>query len=148
MSYPCRVRISPQVPGRSNICPTIDLHPDANILYASDSIFEILGYSPQEVSGRSAFEYFHPEEIPYARSIHSRGVLLDKAAVLHYARLRSRDGRWVSTECVFSIVHDVLFACISIYRCDIKSESTFIPRVVSYRGTSDLAYHVSVANSK
>lgn len=106
-----------------------DLHPDANILYTSDSIFEILGYSPQEVLGRSAFEYFHPEEIPYARSVHSRGVLLDKAAVLHYARLRSRDGRWVSCECVFSIVHDILFACISIYRCDVKSESTCIPKV-------------------
>jgi PAS domain S-box-containing protein len=123
-----------------------NLHPDANILYASDSIFEILGYSPQEVSGRSAFEYFHPEEIPYARSIHSRGVLLDKAAVLHYARLRSRDGRWVSTECVFSIVHDVLFACISIYRCDMKSERRALaaPQVrrLFSRSPRDPRYHM------
>lgn len=102
-----------------------DLHPDANILYASDSIFEILGYSPQDVINKSAFEFFHPDEIPYARSVHSRGVLLDKAAVLHYARLRSHDGRWVSSECCFSIVHDILFACISIYRRDAKSESMF-----------------------
>ncbi|QPC76424.1 hypothetical protein HYE68_007176 [Fusarium pseudograminearum] len=123
-----------------------NLHPDANILYASDSIFEILGYSPQEVLGRSAFEYFHPEEIPYARSVHSRGVLLDKAAVLHYARLRSRDGRWVSSECVFSIVHDILFACISIYRCDAKSERRALaaPQVrrLFSRSPRDPRYHM------
>ncbi|RGP68332.1 hypothetical protein FLONG3_8204 [Fusarium longipes] len=123
-----------------------NLHPDANILYASDSIFEILGHSPQEVLGRSAFEYFHPEEIPYARSVLSRGVLLDKAAVLHYARLRSRDGRWVSSECVFSIVHDVIFACISIYRCDAKSERRALaaPQVrrLFSRSPRDPRYHM------
>lgn len=122
MSYLCPSLFSPK-PSLTRFHP--DLHPDANILYASDSIFEILGYSPQDVINKSAFEFFHPDEIPYARSVHSRGVLLDKAAVLHYARLRSRDGRWVSSECCFSIVHDILFACISIYRRDAKSESMF-----------------------
>ncbi|KPM36206.1 hypothetical protein AK830_g10376 [Neonectria ditissima] len=99
-----------------------DLTPDANILYASESIVDILGYSPREVLGRSSFDYFHPQEVPFARSVHSRGVLLDKAAVLHYARIRSRDGRWISCECCFTIVHDVLVACTSIYRRGEKSE--------------------------
>lgn len=83
--------------------------------------------------GKSAFDYFHPEEVPYARSVHSRGVLLDKAAVLHYARLRSRDGYWVSSECCFSIVHDILFACISIYKRDAKSESMFAQEALLHR---------------
>ncbi|KAJ3522366.1 hypothetical protein NM208_g12889 [Fusarium decemcellulare] len=99
-----------------------NLAPDANILYASESIIDILGYAPQEVLGRSSFDYFHPDEVPFARSVHSRGVLLDKAAVLHYARILSRDGRWVSCECCFTIVHDVLVACTSIYRRGEKSE--------------------------
>ncbi|CCT73053.1 uncharacterized protein FFB20_10067 [Fusarium fujikuroi] len=123
-----------------------NLHPDANILYASDSIFEILGYSPQDVINKSAFEFFHPDEIPYARSVHSRGVLLDKAAVLHYARLRSHDGRWVSSECCFSIVHDILFACISIYRRDAKSERRALdaPQVrrLFSRSPRDPRYHM------
>ncbi|KAM0266492.1 hypothetical protein ACHAPA_006922 [Fusarium lateritium] len=123
-----------------------NLHPDANILYASDSIFEILGYSPQEVLGKSAFDYFHPEEVPYARSVHSRGVLLDKAAVLHYARLRTRDGYWVSSECCFSIVHDILFACISIYKRDTKSEKRALdaPQVrrLFSRSPRDPRYHM------
>ncbi|KAL1892196.1 hypothetical protein Sste5346_007152 [Sporothrix stenoceras] len=99
-----------------------NLGPDANILFASESIADILGYQPAEVHGKSCFDYFHPEEVPFARSVHSRGVLLDKAAVLHYARILSRDGRWVGCECCFTIVHDVLVACTSIYRRNAKSE--------------------------
>ena len=104
-----------------------DLGPDANILFASESIADILGYQPAEVQGKSCFDYFHPEEVPFARSVHSRGVLLDKAAVLHYARILSRDGRWVGCECCFTIVHDVLVACTSIYRRNAKSESEIFP---------------------
>lgn len=72
--------------------------------------------------GRSVFDFFHPNEVPYARSIHSRGILLDKAASLHYVMVLSADGRWVSCECCFTVVHDVLVACTSIYRQGQKSE--------------------------
>ncbi|KAI3320079.1 hypothetical protein HD806DRAFT_525048 [Xylariaceae sp. AK1471] len=99
-----------------------DLSRDANILFASESVVDILGYQPHEIRGRSCFDYFHPDEIPFARSVHNRGVLLDKAAVLHYARIMSKDGRWVSCECCFTVVHDVLVACTSIYRRGRKSE--------------------------
>ena len=101
----------------------LDLSPNANILFASESVFDILGYQPHEVQGRSCFDYFHPEEVPFARSVHNRGVQLDKAAVLHYARIMSQDGRWVSCECCFTVVHDVLVACTSVYRRGAKSES-------------------------
>jgi len=96
-------------------------------MFASESIADILGYRPDEVIGRSCFEYFHPDEIPFARDIHSRGVQLDKAAVLHYARIRGRDGQWVSCECVFTIVYEVLVACTSIYRQDVKSDRKLLP---------------------
>ncbi|KAI1132277.1 hypothetical protein F5Y10DRAFT_274880 [Nemania abortiva] len=99
-----------------------NLSHDANIVFASESVVDILGYQPQEIQGRSCFDYFHPDEVPFARSVHNRGVLLDKAAVLHYARILSKDGRWVSCECCFTVVHDVLVACTSIYRRGKKSE--------------------------
>ncbi|EFW98782.1 potassium channel, voltage-dependent transporter [Grosmannia clavigera kw1407] len=99
-----------------------NLTQDANILFASESITDILGYQPAEVQGKSCFDFFHPEEEPSARSVHSRGVLLDKAAVLHYARLLTRDGRWIGCECCFTIVHDVLVACVSIYHKGAKSK--------------------------
>lgn len=93
-----------------------DLSLDARIRYCSDSIEDILGYLPNEVVGRSCWEYFHPEEIPFAREIHGRGISLDKAAVLNYCRIRHRDGSWIGCECVFTVVHDVLVASTAIYR--------------------------------
>ncbi|ROT38739.1 hypothetical protein SODALDRAFT_169967 [Sodiomyces alkalinus F11] len=108
-----------------------NLSAEANILFASESIYEILGYQPREVQNKSCFDFFHPDEIPFARSVHNRGVLLDKAAVLHYARIRSRDGRWISCECCFTVVHDVLVACTSIYRQGERSQPPQIRRLFS-----------------
>lgn len=98
------------------IFATTDLSLDARLLYVSNSIVDILGYQPNEVVGKSCWEYFHPDEIPFARAIHGRGVQLDKAAVLNYCQIKNRDGRWVGCECVFTIVHDVMVGCTSIYK--------------------------------
>lgn len=114
-----------QVSRSKNSLCAIDLSLDARILYVSDSITDILGYSPQDVVGRSCWEYFHPDEIPFARAIHGRGVQLDKAAVLNYCQIKSESGRWVGCECVFTIVHDVMVGCTSIYRRGMKSQSKF-----------------------
>ncbi|KAH9221371.1 hypothetical protein DL95DRAFT_356085 [Leptodontidium sp. 2 PMI_412] len=98
-----------------------NLSREANILFASESIVDILGFQPEDVIGRSSFDYFHPDEVFNARTIHNRGVQMDRAAVLHYARIQNRDGEWVGCECVFTIVYEVLVACTSIYRGDTKS---------------------------
>ncbi|KAI0020223.1 hypothetical protein F4780DRAFT_385941 [Xylariomycetidae sp. FL0641] len=103
-------------------CFSADLSRDAIILFASESIVDITGFQPQEVQGRSCFDYFHPDEVPQARAVHHRGINLDRAAVLVYARIRAKDGRWITCECCFTIVHDVLVACTSIYRRDERSE--------------------------
>ena len=115
--------------GRWLIKLLADLSLDARILYSSTSIEDILGYSPQEVIGKSCWEYFHPDEIPFARAIHGRGVQLDKAAVLNYCQIKNKDGRWVGCECVFTIVHDVLLGCTSVYRRGVKSYRKFRPLV-------------------
>ncbi|KAI1110786.1 hypothetical protein F5Y14DRAFT_338267 [Nemania sp. NC0429] len=108
-----------------------NLSSDANVLFTSDSLVDILGYQPHEVQGTSGFDYFHPDEVSVARLVHRRSVLLDKAAALHYARILRKDGRWVSCECCFTVVHDVLVACTRIYRRGKKSERRAIeaPRI-------------------
>jgi PAS domain S-box-containing protein len=101
----------------------IDLTDDAHILYSSDSIVDILGHTPDEVVNRSVWHFFHPDELPLAKAQHSRGVRLDKAAVLSYCRLKNRQGDWVGCECCFSIVYDVMVCCTSIYRNGMQSQS-------------------------
>ena len=73
--------------------------------------------------GKSCWEYFHPDEIPFARSVHGRGVQLDRAAVLKYCQIKNKWGQWIGCECVFTIVHDVLVASTSIYKRGLKSHS-------------------------
>ena len=48
---------------------------------------------------------------------------MDKAAALNYCQIKNKDGRWVGCECVFTVVHDVLVGCTSVYRRGTKSES-------------------------
>ncbi|RPB03224.1 hypothetical protein L873DRAFT_1670829, partial [Choiromyces venosus 120613-1] len=95
---------------------------EARLVYASHSITEVLGYNCQEIVGRSCFEYFHPDERPFAQSVHGRGVELDKAAVLSYCRLRTADGNYVTCECVFTVVHSVIVASTSLYRATSRSQ--------------------------
>lgn len=109
----------------------------------SESVIDILGYRPAEVQGKSCFDYFHPHEIPFARSVHSRGILLDKAAVLHYCRIRARNGQWISCECCFTVVHDVLVACTSIYRKGARSVSMYEPQQGAGRQSS---FHSSLGS--
>jgi PAS domain S-box-containing protein len=102
-----------------------DLTLDAPIRFCTISITDILGYAPEEVINKSCWEYFHPDEIPFAKAIHGRGIRLDKAAVLNYCRIKDKNGRWVGCECVFTVVHDVLVGCTSVYRCSANSQSTY-----------------------
>ncbi|KAF2091679.1 hypothetical protein K490DRAFT_32751 [Saccharata proteae CBS 121410] len=99
-----------------------DLSRQARILYSSDSIVDILGHTPDEVVNRSAWDFFHPDEIPLAKDFHSRGVKLDKAAVLAYCQIRNRQGEWVGCECCFSVVYDVMVCCTSVYRRGMTSQ--------------------------
>jgi PAS domain S-box-containing protein len=91
---------------------------NARLLYASDSITDVLGYEPEEVVGKSTFDYFHPDEVPLARNEHQNAVDLDRASVLAYVRVRNKAGEWIGCECVFSIVYDVIVAATTVYHRD------------------------------
>jgi len=99
-----------------------DLGEGADILFISDSVTDILGYHPQQVVGRSCFDFFHPEEVQMARKVYARDIRLDKAAALNYLRIQGVDGQWINCECCFTIVHDVMVACTSIYQQSERSE--------------------------
>ncbi|ORY83682.1 hypothetical protein BCR37DRAFT_378647 [Protomyces lactucae-debilis] len=91
---------------------------DARLLYASDSITDVLGYEPEEVIGKTTFDFFHPNEVPLARNEHQNAVDLDRASVLAYVRVLNKQGEWIGCECVFSIVYDVIVAATTVYHHD------------------------------
>ncbi|RPB24614.1 hypothetical protein L211DRAFT_878378 [Terfezia boudieri ATCC MYA-4762] len=123
-----------------------DLSPEARLVYASDSISDVLGYEPHEVVGKSLFSYFHPEEMPFAQTFHGRGVEMDKAAVLAYCRLKSKAGNYICCEIVFTVVYSVVVAATSVYRQTNKSheralKAPYIRRAFS-SSPRDPRYHM------
>jgi len=99
-----------------------DLSEDLTTLYSSDSVIDVLQYTPDELVARSAWELFHPDELPLARWIHGKKVAADKAAVLAYCRIKNKAGEWIGCECCFSVVYDVMIACTSVYKRGLRSQ--------------------------
>ncbi|USW54256.1 Putative PAS domain-containing protein [Septoria linicola] len=99
-----------------------DLTDNATILYSSDSVVDVLGYTPDEIVNHSAWELFPEDELPAAQKFHRKRVNTDKAAVLAYVRVRNREGNWVGCEVCMTVVYDVIVVCTSVYRRGLKSE--------------------------
>lgn len=100
-----------------------DLSSDARILYTSDSIVDVLGYTPDDVVNKSCWDFFPEAELPYAKDYHKRGIEMDRAAMLAYCQVKNKDGEWLGCECCFTIVYDVMVVCTSIYQRGLPSQS-------------------------
>lgn len=73
----------------------------------------------------SVFDYFHPDDVPFAKEKHSDGIQQDKAAVIHYARILNSTRQYVRCECVFTVVYDVLVACTSVYKQNDRNKRAY-----------------------
>jgi PAS domain-containing protein len=54
----------------NSIPKLIDIDHQATIVYTSESVFEILGYEPHEVVGKTSHLIFHPDELPALKEVH------------------------------------------------------------------------------
>ncbi|EPS36342.1 hypothetical protein H072_10148 [Dactylellina haptotyla CBS 200.50] len=123
-----------------------DLSSEARIVYASASVADVLGYPPEEVVGLSCFDFFHPDELPFARKVHTRGIHLDRAAVLVYCRVKHKDGRFIHCETIFSVVYDVFVAATTLHVQTSKSQGRALTAPVIRRvfssSPNDPRYHM------
>lgn len=77
----------------------ISLHDmNGNYLYASPACRRLLGYSEDELIGHSAYEFFHPDDMPTVRTSHDTVMVSDDIPRVTY-RIRCKDGefRWFET---------------------------------------------------
>src|SRR5258706_1874425 len=51
------------------------LEADGSIRYESPSIERILGYKPEELVGRNAFEFIHPDDVVRVHKIFTEGLI-------------------------------------------------------------------------
>ena len=77
---------------------TAVLDADARVSYESPSIERMLGYRPEEVVGRPAFDFVHPEDLEATRRALAEVVAEPGAIVRLEARLRHQDGGYRAFE--------------------------------------------------
>ena len=80
--------------------------PDGTYLYVSPACEQLLGYTPQELIGRNAYDFFHPEDLKSITESHTkiqdRGT--NAIASVTY-RIRKKDGSWIWFETLSRTVY-------------------------------------------
>ena len=83
------------------------LEDDGTVRYESPSIERVLGYDPEELVGKNAFEYIHPDELEPASSTFARVLETQGATGRAEFRFRHKDGSWRWLEAIGSdLRHD------------------------------------------
>jgi len=70
------------------------LDPDGTVRYASPTLERVLGYPPEELAGRNAFDFVHPDDRGYAQASLQRSLEIPGIGRALEFRHRHRDGSW------------------------------------------------------
>ncbi|HTL57044.1 MAG TPA: PAS domain S-box protein [Candidatus Limnocylindrales bacterium] len=76
------------------------LNPEGVFQYNSPSIKHVLGYEPEELVGRNAFELVHPDDLTGARQGFAEALQNPERRVTREFRCRRQDGSWCHLEAV------------------------------------------------
>src|ERR1700693_5529606 len=69
-------------------------------LYTNQTATRVLGYPVQELIGRNAFDFVHPEDIPGARQLFAQVIAQPGIPLTAEIRCRTRDGPYRLLEAV------------------------------------------------
>ncbi|KAF9275388.1 hypothetical protein BGZ68_010831, partial [Mortierella alpina] len=95
-----------------------DLTPEAKFLWASDSIEDCLGYTPEEVVGVPGYTLLYKDDVPVTRASHQEHVFSDLIASQAILAYRHKDGGRILVEVVFSTCHAFLACCAMVLEGD------------------------------
>ncbi|HEY0732721.1 MAG TPA: PAS domain-containing protein, partial [Chitinophagaceae bacterium] len=71
------------------------VNPEGIIGFVSPSIRNILGYDPDEISGRNVFEFVHPEDSEWAIASFKREVMENPEIKFIVVRVSKKSGEWL-----------------------------------------------------
>ena len=74
--------------------------------YVSPSCEQLLGYKPEELLGRTAYDLFHPDDLPTIETSHQTIVQRQDVDYSVEYRIRRQDGNYIWFETISSIVRD------------------------------------------
>lgn len=79
--------------------------PDGIYLYVSPICHKLLGYTPEELIGRSPYEFFHPDDLAAIKKSHATILDLPTTYTVEY-RMRCQDGSYVWFETISRTIRD------------------------------------------
>jgi len=88
----------------SDLITVVDLQ--GVVQYQSPSVAQVLGYSPEEVLGRSAFDLLHPEDRPKLATNFAESIQNPGASASAQCRIHHKDGSWRLMEAKAQIYTD------------------------------------------
>ncbi|KAK3825267.1 MAG: hypothetical protein J3Q66DRAFT_436381 [Benniella sp.] len=83
-----------------------DLSPEARILWASPTVYDALGYEPEELAGKCGYDLVYPEDYSEGKEFHKESFIHDLVASQLIVRYKAKDGRPVPCLCVVSLCYD------------------------------------------
>ena len=82
------------------------LNRDGTISYQSPSVERVLGYKAEELTGKIAFEFIHPEDLPGVISSFNQLIENPGSAQSTEFRFKHKDGSWRVLESVGKTIND------------------------------------------
>lgn len=79
--------------------------PEGVYTYASPACRSLLGYEPEDLIGRSAYDFFHHEDLDDIRKLHSTILKLPNVYTVEY-RIRRKDGTYTWFETTSKTIRD------------------------------------------
>ena len=116
---------------------TTVLAADAKVLYNTPSVERVLGYPPEEMVGRVALDFIHPDDLPHVAARFAEAVTQPGVPVPVDFRFRHRDGHWVPLEAVgINYLDDESIAGVIVNSRDVRD-----------RQRAEVAYRTLVEHS-
>lgn len=84
--------------GENSSDTTMLIASDGSILFISSSIERISGWQPDELVGKNAFDYVHPEDLERTSALFARCIGTPGTQVTSEYRFRDKDGSWRTME--------------------------------------------------
>ncbi|KAK9753051.1 hypothetical protein K7432_017995 [Basidiobolus ranarum] len=97
-----------------NFIAIYDLSPQRKILYLSDSVYEVLGYWPDELIGKSGLAFIPEEEVSGANTFILYQEINDSITTLFYSHCHTKDNKVIPIEAAASCCYNMITAVIGV----------------------------------
>ncbi len=98
-----------------NMCDLVCLHdPEGKYLYVSPSSLALLGYAPEELAGKSLYDFIHPDEIVCVREDTHHKLLKGENNLTVDYRIRKKSGDYIWLESMAQTVKDKSGAIVQL----------------------------------